>query len=230
MKLYFYLRIMSLSDFHKKRFRINQAFKKFIHPSIPDLLFSDTEISYLSNPFHCKFRNLWLSNITDIHHICDAYACIGADTIQFMAIKPNAIIDVIQIVNNDELYDRFLRLKNNILICSHLNSNVHLHSISISDFIINSPSFHSVDFLYCDPPWTDFNNNWFNSSSLISNLNFDIFQPLIFKNYKPKYICFKVPFHWNDFNSILIYLSSYKLNTSIKFHFNSYWMHIIQLI
>ena len=146
-----------------------------------------------------------------------------------MAIKPNAHIDATQITdNNPLLIQRFKRLNNNIRLCSFLNPFVHIHPLSITDFILTSPSFQSVDFLYCDPPWTDIQNNWFDSSTLISNLNRDIFLPLISKNYKPKFICFKVPFHWNDFNYVLSLLPSYKYNSSGKFHFNGYWIHIIQ--
>jgi len=217
-----------MSTFDKKRFRINNAFKKFINSQIPPLLFTDTEISYLSNPYHCKFRNLWLLN-NNIHHICDAYACIGADTIQFMAIKPNVIIDSIQISNTHDLKAIFNRLDHNIRLCSFLNPNVHLHSISITDFINFNNSFNTVDFLYCDPPWTDIHNNWFDSFTLISNVNFDIFQPLILNNHKPKFICFKVPFHWNDFISILNFIPFYHYHSSCKFHFNSYWFHFILL-
>ena len=106
----------SLSKYQKKRFLINNAFKKFINPSIPNLSFTDKEIDYISNPFHCKWRNQWLTSNIDIHHICDAYACIGGDTIQFMAIKPNAIINAIQITESDNhlLNSRFQRLVINI--------------------------------------------------------------------------------------------------------------------
>jgi hypothetical protein len=212
-----------------KRKKLNDAFRKLIHPSIPDLDFSDKEIDYISNPFDSKWRNQWLYKNKSIRHICDAYACIGGDTIQFMAIKPNAHIDATQITdNNPLLIQRFKRLNNNIRLCSFLNPFVHIHPLSITDFILTSPSFQSVDFLYCDPPWTDIQNNWFDSSTLISNLNRDIFLPLISKNYKPKFICFKVPFHWNDFNYVLSLLPSYKYNSSGKFHFNGYWIHIIQ--
>ena len=221
---------MSFDKSSFKRKKINDAFRKFIHPSIPDLHFSDTEISYITNPFHSKFRNKWLSSVSHIHHICDAYACIGGDSIQFMAIKPNAIIDIIQITDPSDpvLSLRFHSLYLNINASSFLNPYVHIHPLSISDFILTSPSFHSVDFLYCDPPWTDSHDNWFDSSTLISNLNLDVFQHLIYKNYSPLYICFKVPFHWSDFKSVLSILSSYLFHASFKFHFNGYWIHIIK--
>lgn len=221
--------MLNLSKYHRKRKHINNSFKLLIHHSIPDLLFSDNEIAYISNPFDCKWRNDWLSLHNDIHHICDAYACIGADSIQFMAIKPNAIIHIIQITDNiPELISRFERLTHNIQLCSFLNSNVHLYNSSISDFISN-PLFINIDFLYCDPPWTDHLNNWFDCSSLISNLYNDIFQYLIIFNYSPKYICFKVPFHWNLFNLILHFLPSYIYHSSGTFHYNSYWIHIITI-
>ncbi|NBO50124.1 MAG: hypothetical protein EBU80_10460 [Chitinophagia bacterium] len=221
---------MSFDKTSFKRKKINDAFKKLIHPSIPDLLFSDKEIYYISNPFDSKFRNKWLSSVSDIHHICDAYACIGGDSIQFMAIKPNAIIDIIQITDPSDpiLSLRFHYLNLNISASSFLNPNVHIFPSSISHFILNSTSFHSVDFLYCDPPWTDSNDIWFDSSTLISNLNLDIFQHLIYKNYSPLYICFKVPFHWSDFKSVLSFLPSYLFHASFKFHFNGYWIHIIK--
>ena len=216
-----------------KRKKLNDAFRKFINPTIPDLSFSDKEIAYISNPYDCKWRNQWLSKHHDIHHICDAYACIGGDTIQFMALKPNAIIDAIQISDNGNdnenelLKSRFNRLITNIQSCYHINSNIRLHSLSISDFINDFDCFHLIDFLYCDPPWTDINDNWYDCATLISNLNNDIFQPLIKKNYTPKYICFKVPFNWTDFSVILSLLPSYKYNSSGRFHWNGYWMHII---
>jgi hypothetical protein len=221
---------MSFDKTSFKRKKINDAFKKLIHPSIPDLHFSDKEILYISNPFDSKFRNKWLSSVSDIHHICDAYACIGGDSIQFMAIKPSAIIDIIQITDpNDPILSlRFHYLNLNISASSFLNPNVHIFPSSISHFILNSISFHSVDFLYCDPPWTDSNDIWFDSPTLISNLNHDIFQHLNYKNYNPLYICFKVPFHWSHFKSILSLLPSYLFHASFKFHFNGYWIHIIK--
>ena len=212
-----------------KRKKLNDAFRKFINPSIPDLNFSDKEIDYISNPFDSKWRNQWLYKHHDIHHICDAYACIGGDTIQFMSIKPKAKIDSIQITNDNRLLiSRYNRLVSNIKLCSFLNSNVHTYPMSITDFILNE-KFKTVDFLYCDPPWTDIHNNWYDCSTLISILNNDIFKPLIIKKYKPKYICFKVPFEWLQFKDVLNHLKSYKLNASGKFHWNGYWMHIIQL-
>jgi len=213
-----------------KRNRLNDAFKKFINPLIPDLKFEDKEINYISSPFDSRFRNKWLSSVNDINHICDAYACIGGDTIQFMAIKSNAIINTVQLVdiNDPTLTLRFDNLKYNIDVCSFLNSNVSIHAMSIKDFILNSISFNSVDFLYCDPPWTDLNDKWYDCLTLISNLNNDIIEPLNIKNYKPKYICFKVPFNWSDFKTILKSLSLYNFHCSFKFHFNGYWIHIIK--
>ena len=220
----------SLSKYDKKRFLINNAFKKFINPSIPNLSFTDKEIDYISNPFHCKWRNQWLSSNNDIHHICDAYACIGGDTIQFMAIKPNAIINAIQITesNNHQLNSRFQRLVNNIKNTNHLNPNISLFDSSISNFINNHYST-SIDFLYCDPPWTDSNDNWYDSSTLISNLYHDIIIHLNSNNYSPKYICFKVPFNWDEFKIILNHLPNYIHNSSGEFFYNKYWFHVVNI-
>jgi len=215
-----------------KRNRLNDAFRKFINPSIPNLKFEDKEINYISSPYDSRFRNKWLASVNDIKHICDAYACIGGDTIQYMAIKPRAIINAVQIVDIDNsiLTLRFDNLKYNIDACSHLNSNVSIHAMAIKDFILNSMSFNSVDFLYCDPPWTDLNDIWYDCLTLVSNLNNDIIEPLIIKNYNPKYICFKVPFNWSNFKIILEKIPLYDLHRSFKFHFNGYWIHIIKCI
>ncbi len=212
----------------KRRNQINNSFREFIDPNIPNLDFTDIETNYISNPKFCKWRNKWLIKHTDIYHICDAYACIGGDTIQFMKLKPNIRIDAIQITNNDkELIERFNRLKANIKKCSFLNSKVKTHSTSIVDFIFDGKC-EKVDFFYCDPPWADPFGYLYNCLELMANLTTDIIIPLIKVKHFPKYICFKVPFHWNEFKEIMNNLPNYHLQNSGSFYWNNYWMHIIK--
>jgi hypothetical protein len=216
-------------DYDKKRYYLNSSFRKFIDPKIPNLHFSDIETLYISNPRDCKWRNNWLFHHKDIHHICDAYACIGGDTIQFMKLKPKAKIDAVQLVDSSvELVERFQRLNLNIDGCSYLNSNVRTHSQSIVDFI-QMGNCKDTDFLYCDPPWTDDKGVWYDVSSLIENLNVDIINPLNLMRTYPKYICFKVPYDWASFNSILANLGNYELNDSGSFHWKGYWIHVISV-
>jgi len=221
--------IIAKNKLNKKRLAINNGFKKLINPNIPEIEFDDTEIAYISNPYDCKLRNKWISKTKDITHICDAYACIGGDTIQFMALKPNAKIDAIQLVdNNRELKKRYNRLKKNISNFSYINPNVKSYPLSISEFILKKKC-KTVDFLYCDPPWADLNNNWYDCQTLVSQLIANIILPLNKVKHYPKYICFKVPYEWNEFKIILNNFKNYKLKLSMNFYYNNYWMHIIKL-
>lgn len=214
--------------FIKKKNQLNNAFRKYIDPNIPDLHFSEIETFYISNPKDCKWRNNWLMKQNDIYHICDAFACIGGDTIQFMKLKPNAKIDAIQLIGGSKsLEERFKRLNLNIKLCSFLNSKVSTYATSIVDFIMDGKC-KTVDYLYCDPPWADIHGNLYDCLSLAAGLNGSIITPLLLMNHYPKYICFKVPFNWKDFNIILTNLPNYHLKISGSFHWNGYWMHIIQ--
>jgi len=216
-------------NYDKKRKYLNSSFRKFVDPNIPDLHFSDIETLYISNPRDCKWRNNWLFHHKDIHHICDAYACIGGDTIQFMKLKPKAKIDAVQLVNkSQELIERYERLNLNIKNCSYLNSKVKTYPLSIVDFI-HAGNCKTTDFLYCDPPWADNKGVLFDSVTLIENLNNDIIKPLNKVKTYPKYICFKVPFDWSSFNGILANLKNYKLKNSGSFHWKGYWMHVISV-
>ncbi len=215
-------------NYNKKRNYLNSSFRKFIDPNIPNLHFTDIETLYISNPRDCRWRNNWLFHHKDIYHICDAYACIGGDTIQFMKIKPKAKIDAVQLVDtSDELKERYERLKLNIRNCSFLNSKVRTYPLSIVDFI-RAGKCKSTDFLYCDPPWADHKGVLYDCPTLMENLNNDIINPLNRKKTYPKYICFKVPFEWAQFNPILTNLKNYYLKNSGSFHWKVYWMHIIQ--
>jgi len=209
----------------KKRQRVNNSFKRI---GTPRLEFSDQEIAYISNPADCQWRNDLLRRL-NVGHICDAYACVGGDTVQFMSLEPLARIDAIQIVNNQETSERFARLRENTLRCRHLNRSTAVHDTSISEFIGNG-GCNTVDFLYCDPPWTTLDGRWYTCDELIENLRNDVAEPLAKAGATPKYVCFKVPPNWEEFQNVLAHFPQYEILKSGVFHFHGYWMHVIKSV
>ena len=209
-----------MSWMEKKRDNINKSFK-YIDPRIPDLEFTDQETYYLSNPRDSVWRNRALRSL-DVRHICDAYACVGGDTVQFMAIKPRAQIHAVQIQDGD----RFQRLENNIAKCRFLNPTCYAHCDSIENYI-KSGACALVDFMYCDPPWMKSDTEWYTCDELVENLHSEIAAPLSEAGCTPKYVCFKVPYEWETFNSVMDWFPSYTWMQSGTFHKKGYWIHII---
>jgi len=221
----------------KMRKRREAILHEFNKMGITSIDFLDEEIHYMSKPSDCEMRNSFLLSHT-IRHICDAYACIGGDTLQFMALKPEARIDAVQIGSSDSdtsLDERFNRLENNVAHFQQASGRnlCFTHKMSIGDFILTS-FFNTVDFLYCDPPWTTEDGEYYDCKTIIGNLKRDI--ELI--NHKPHYICFKVPYAWlgapppyrpGQFQNILEIFPNYMLLRSAAFYFGAYWMHILKL-
>jgi hypothetical protein len=174
------------------------------------------------------WRNDLIKSIRDIYHICDAYACVGGDTIQFMALKPDARIDAVQVNNESDvvLQERVGRLKQNIEYCKlqGLNSSTFVHEMSIKDFI-SQPEFNTVDFLFLDPPWTNADGKYYGCATLIENLASDI----QIQNHFPKYICLKVPYRWDLFHRILTVFPNHTIWQSGSFYHGRFWMHMLIL-
>lgn len=211
--------------------RVDRLQRAFRNMGIFNFRFTKEEINYISNPYDCAWRNEFIQRPDfDVNHICDAFACVGGDTVQFMKLKPSARIDAVQIVVDGVTRDRYARLQENIESCKSLNSSTSAHATPIKDFIM-SDGLQTVDFLYCDPPWTtvdaEFQVQWFTAEEIIYLLKLQIGDPLKQTGARPKYICFKVPPEWSEFSGILEYFPGYRHLDSHVFHANKYWMHFI---
>ncbi len=203
-----------------KRTAIVNAFRRFFsNDCVRDFEFSDEEINYVSSPKFCEWRNRFLIEHRDeISSVCDAFACVGGDAVQFMKLLPEAHIDVVQV---PERTNRLERLRRNIENCEVLNSDTEIHETSIANFLSETTTSH--DFIFCDPPWTDAQGNYYSADQMIRFLDRCIATPL--RDKYPTYICFKVPFAWDEFDRILDIFPDYELHSSGTFQRHS--MHVI---
>lgn len=210
-----------------KRAYINHSYRTF---GVPYMEFSKKEMFYMSNPSDCEWRNELLRSL-NVSHICDAYACVGGDAVQFIVIKPEAMIDCVQVVDSEETHERCMRLQRNVsgFASAQQRIRVRVYASTIRQFIL-SGACSSVDFLYCDPPWAPPENarQLLSCDGILETLRQDVAIPLKNSRAKPRYICFKVPHDWQHFSRVLQLFPEYSHVDSGAFSRDRYWFHLIQ--
>ena len=195
-----------------------------------NLRYTDEEAMYISDPADCVERNRFLRTLP-VRHICDAYACVGGDTVQFTHVKPEARVDAVQITDSRENVDRFERLGYNVEHCMHPHARVDTYPMSITDYI-DSGYCRNVDFLYLDPPWMN-GGEYYTCPQLIDNIARDVAEPLLHRECHdglPRYLCFKVPYSWDDFRGIVrAFGNKYERIQSMVYH-GKYSIHFLETI
>ena len=213
----------------QKRERLAESFASF---GVPNMLFTTREMSYISSPLDCAWRNEFLRGL-DVRHICDAYSCVGGDAVQFMLIKPDARVDCVQVADCAETRQRCDRLEHNVLGFSAAApaSRVRVHRKANWVHILSGGCL-AVDFLYCDPPWSphEESSDLISCERMLNLLRYDIALPLEAAKAAPRYVCFKVPFSWEEgrFSQVLGSFPGYARAGSGSFSDGRYWFHVIQ--
>jgi len=203
--------------------------KSFSALGVPSMRFTYKEMSYLSLPADCAWRNQLLRAL-DVRHICDAYACVGGDTVQFMVNEPDTKIDAVQIADTPDTRERFHRLFLNVVSCaaSRPTAPVTLHARPVAEFIA-SGGCSTVDWLYCDPPWTSPGEKWYSAPELLQRLRSDVADPLRSAGRaQPEYVCFKVSHAWSLFSPVLDLFPLHMHFASGAFSGGRYWVHVLR--
>jgi len=192
--------------------------------------FATSEMSYISAPSDCVERNEFLASLP-ARHICDAYACVGGDSLQFMAVKPEARIDCVQPADSLETMERCVRLHRNVhgFHSAFPTPRVRVVKLPIHAHIL-ADGCASVDFLYCDPPWgpAEGDGQLLSPEELIQNLCYDVAYPLRAAGSRPRWICFKVPHDWETFQPILDCFLGYLHAKSTPSTGGKFWFHFIE--
>ena len=183
----------------ERRRLINASFRRLFPSMTRDMSFTDEEANYISNPADSADRNAALRSLP-VTHICDAYACVGGDAVQFTYLRPQARVDAVQIADTQDNQDRFSRLVDNVYACCYEDAWVTMYHMPISEYI-SGGMCDQVDFLYMDPPWMRGPRVWFTPDELIANLARDVAMPLLARGHlapMPRYLCFKVSWRLDE--------------------------------
>ena len=119
--------------------------------------FNEEESRYITFPHHVSERSVFLKTLihTKKPVIIDGFACVGGDSIIFMADFPTATVYAIQCVFSSPDKKRFSRLIHNVTAFNRTYGQNNAKALAVSSTIeeylsnFNKP----VDLLYLDPPW-----------------------------------------------------------------------------